>query len=59
MRRKRRALAPTREPHATRSEPTEADVAHWHGVYCLRLLELFDTYKKFNQDYAHRQLVIE
>lgn len=40
-------------------EPTEADVAHWHGVYCLRLLELFDTYKKFNQDYAHRQLVIE
>eukprot|EP00634_Sargassococcus_sp_CCMP2135_P004135 CAMPEP_0198648674 /NCGR_PEP_ID=MMETSP1467-20131203/3678_1 /TAXON_ID=1462469 /ORGANISM="unid. sp., Strain CCMP2135" /LENGTH=352 /DNA_ID=CAMNT_0044384409 /DNA_START=30 /DNA_END=1088 /DNA_ORIENTATION=+ len=40
-------------------QPTDADVDHWHAVYCDKLQALFDNYKRFNPDYADKILVIE
>ena len=40
-------------------DPTDADVDKYHKLYCARLLDLFDNYKKFNPDYAHKALIVE
>jgi len=44
-------------PHI--KEPTAEDVDKWHGVYCEKLKELFDTYKVKNPDYKDKQLIIK
>ena len=40
-------------------EPTAADVDKYHALYCAKLLELFDNYKKHNPDYARKSLEVE
>ena len=40
-------------------EPTEAEIDHWHAVYCERVKELFERYKGFNPDYKHKELLVE
>ena len=44
-------------PHI--EHPTDADVDKYHALYCAKLVELFDNYKKFNPDYAGKTLHIE
>ncbi|KAJ1455085.1 diacylglycerol acyltransferase-domain-containing protein [Pelagophyceae sp. CCMP2097] len=39
-------------------EPTDEDVDKWHAVYCDELKALYDHYKQFNPDYAHKPLVL-
>lgn len=36
--------------------PSQDDIDKWHQVYCAKLLELFDTYKSYNPDYARKAL---
>ena len=38
---------------------TDADVDKYHALYCAKLLELFDNYKKHNPDYARKSLEVE
>ncbi|KAH8061386.1 2-acylglycerol O-acyltransferase [Aureococcus anophagefferens] len=40
-------------------EPTAADVDKYHALYCAKLLELFDNYKKHNPDYARKSLEVD
>ena len=44
-------------PHI--ENPTDADVEKYHALYVSKLVELFDRYKKFNPDYADKQLAVE
>ncbi|CAH0364461.1 unnamed protein product [Pelagomonas calceolata] len=44
-------------PHI--ENPTDADVEKYHALYVQKLVELFDRYKKFNPDYADKQLAVE
>jgi len=44
-------------PHI--EHPTDADVEKYHALYVQKLVELFDRYKKFNPDYADKQLAVE
>ena len=44
-------------PHI--EHPTDADVEKYHALYVKKLVELFDRYKKFNPDYADKQLAVE
>lgn len=40
-------------------EPTAEEIDHWHGRYMEEVRRIFDTYKKFNPDYAEKQLEFE
>ena len=44
-------------PHI--EDPTDADVDKYHALYCEKLLDLYDNYRRFNPDYAGKALVIE
>ena len=46
-------------PHPHIEHPTDADVEKYHALYVSKLVELFDRYKKFNPDYADKQLAVE
>ena len=51
-----RARRPLGLPHI--EHPTDADVEKYHALYVKKLVELFDRYKKFNPDYADKQLAV-
>lgn len=38
--------------------PSQADIDHWHHVYCKQVTRLFDTYKERVPEYKHKQLEI-
>ena len=44
-------------PHI--EHPSDEDVEKYHALYVKKLVELFDRYKKFNPDYADKQLAVE